>query len=144
MLSSPPHHCVRYLISHSPFAGEFEELFDCSTYFTQSLPPPKYHFRYGHRSEAACSEIHKSVSGMGNPWSINVFLFLVYEIKDCHTVFPTMKKSHTYLIWGTCRDALRPTQHSYNTESDFAHMLHSRHATLAIQSCEIPQGRHCD
>jgi len=26
MLSSPPHHCMRYLISHSPSAKNFREL----------------------------------------------------------------------------------------------------------------------
>jgi hypothetical protein len=32
ILSSPPQQCVRYLISHSPSAGEFRELFDCPSY----------------------------------------------------------------------------------------------------------------
>jgi hypothetical protein len=32
MLSSPPQQHVRYLIAHSPSAGGFWELFDCTTY----------------------------------------------------------------------------------------------------------------
>jgi len=32
MLSSPLHHCMRYLISHSKSAGELRELFDCPVY----------------------------------------------------------------------------------------------------------------
>jgi hypothetical protein len=37
MLSSPTHHCVRYLISHSPSTGEFREIFDCSMFIMLSL-----------------------------------------------------------------------------------------------------------
>jgi hypothetical protein len=32
MLSSPSQQCVCYLITRSPSAGEFRELFDCPTY----------------------------------------------------------------------------------------------------------------
>ena len=37
MLSSPPHHCMRYLISHSPSAEDFPELFDCPSYTSSNF-----------------------------------------------------------------------------------------------------------
>ena len=58
-----------------------------------------------------------------------------------NNLFPTMKQV-TFMSYGTpvATHSVPHTQLSYNTERNFTHTLHSRYATLAIQSCELPQG----
>jgi hypothetical protein len=111
----------------SLLAFHLSYFFLSSFYLTLSLPPPTHNFRYGHRPEAACSEIHKAVSGMSSPWNINVLFFLVYEEKDCQSFSIYETKRHTYVIRGTCHDAIRPT-HSTLTTPKAISLTRSIHA----------------
>lgn len=65
--------------------------------------------------------------------------------RNVKNLFLTMKKtSHWRHMGHLSRRTPSHIQHSYNTGRNFIHMLDSRYATLAIQSCELPQGPHCD
>jgi len=56
MLSSPPHHCMHYLISHSPSAEDFRELFDCPSYFLHNVSPQTTDPNWQHQGPS-CSQL---------------------------------------------------------------------------------------
>src|SRR5215469_7373903 len=87
MLSSPPHHSTRYLISHSLSAEDFRELFDCPSYHhtnnNQILVNQQFGFRHESSTDIATYKFTKhTMTTLKNALVGCIFLDL-HKAFDC-------------------------------------------------------------